>query len=924
MDEENNVDSTERQMKKIGKDIARKTKNETLHGIKKIISAFLKFSWKKLLIILCAIGIILFIVLSVSSWFVIKDKLFSDSSSIVSDITSGESEDEGDVKKLVKIDGRKLVLDTEEFNQRIEKWFENNNQKPGDFGISGDYKELKAFLAAEILTMYPDLRTRTEIENDVQDGANIKKKILEQNELQGCVKFRRMYNNGTEQYLEYMPYNEFSTIANELGITLDTGSTSSEIHITTDEQLNAIKNKYGTVKDKFSLDSEMNALFITLSTNTTKTSISGYAQDENYTDNIVNENICSIKVIKVNYQSMLTGFTMPFELNMAFLMTTESAEFCTSVADLALNSNIIFNVMDSVVTEDVTKVYSYHSHLKTHKDFTFTRENNGNKEENIRETFTKEIDNGDVKDYQTIKKSGYTTTTKVALTYVDTWISHFDYQYSNKVEGSENEENTYESTEPDDEEYKVVGNHHGITDFPTGPVNGVPEGYTYSNIKEVENTEKIEERKTDKKWTITEKRLSNTYEADGERIVKFAPTRFLSLLKVDPDNINEKTGEAEFNLYEFDKNKIQYYESVNSNSSAPLEVMYRTFFFRLIKKNNKTKDLAEKLAYIFDLYDGNAEWDENKFSDYPPGDPVPGGPGGPGYPGGDVREKLWWAIKDLFASKGIENDVAVASALGNTSAESGFKPNNLENDANAKSGYSDEKFTELVDNRSISKEEFLSKMEWSPYPNLGGIYGYGLAQWTAIGRKNNLWGYTIDSGKSIADTDAQISYLINELPGNWNVGLGFAKWTSIYADDSDPALLQEKIREATQFYCKHFEVGGWSENRYTAALSAYNDFHNKQRPSDPENPIDPNAPVSEKMKALLNLAVDICNDPDVTYLMVAGSNRGPKTFDCSGFAWYLYYKCFNFDIYMKDPGGEGACRRNMETKFSILFRVHTC
>lgn len=219
--------------------------------------------------------------------------------------------------------------------------------------------------------------------------------------------------------------------------------------------------------------------------------------------------------------------------------------------------------------------------------------------------------------------------------------------------------------------------------------------------------------------------------------------------------------------------------------------------------------------------------------------------GGGYYPGNSVREKVWWAVKDMLAKNGVVNDVAVAAAVGNTMAESGCRTNNLEDGANSKSGMSDSVFTSNVDSGVILQDAFISNQAWSPYPpEKGGIYGYGLAQWTATDRKGKLWERTKAAGLSISDENAQITYLIDEL--NINSGSCYSvwkdhydKWTKIYADDSNESVLKAKIMEATKHYCTYFEGGSFKrENqtdeeatRYLEAVSAYKDFHNKERPT---------------------------------------------------------------------------------------------
>lgn len=108
--------------------------------------------------------------------------------------------------------------------------------------------------------------------------------------------------------------------------------------------------------------------------------------------------------------------------------------------------------------------------------------------------------------------------------------------------------------------------------------------------------------------------------------------------------------------------------------------------------------------------------------------------------GKTVEEQIW-----NFSMTRVGNAYGVAALMGNLDAESGLNPKNLENlcerrlrDA-GKSYYTDESYTAAVDSGKISREEFL-------HPLPGKQYGYGLAQWTSVGRKAGLYDYVKSKG----------------------------------------------------------------------------------------------------------------------------------------------------------------------------------
>ena len=93
--------------------------------------------------------------------------------------------------------------------------------------------------------------------------------------------------------------------------------------------------------------------------------------------------------------------------------------------------------------------------------------------------------------------------------------------------------------------------------------------------------------------------------------------------------------------------------------------------------------------------------------------------------------------------------------LGNVQAESGFVPNNLEDSYNRALGMTDEQYTAAVDNGTYTNFVHDS-------------CGYGLPQWTFWSRKDGFLKYIKSLGKSIADLDGQIDYLIKELKENFS------------------------------------------------------------------------------------------------------------------------------------------------------------
>lgn len=111
-------------------------------------------------------------------------------------------------------------------------------------------------------------------------------------------------------------------------------------------------------------------------------------------------------------------------------------------------------------------------------------------------------------------------------------------------------------------------------------------------------------------------------------------------------------------------------------------------------------------------------------------------------------------IWDYLKRKGY-NDYATAGIMGNIYAESGLRPNNLQNEYEKRFGMNDEQYTMAVDNGSYKN-----------FVNDSG--GYGLAQWTYHSRKKRLLDYAKQKGTSIGDPSMQLDYLDKELNDSYS------------------------------------------------------------------------------------------------------------------------------------------------------------
>lgn len=145
----------------------------------------------------------------------------------------------------------------------------------------------------------------------------------------------------------------------------------------------------------------------------------------------------------------------------------------------------------------------------------------------------------------------------------------------------------------------------------------------------------------------------------------------------------------------------------------------------------------------------------------------------------EVNKKLGGAestIWNFLKGKGL-NDFGIAGLMGNLYAESGLRPNNLQNTFEAKLGLSDAAYTESVDNGSYTN--FIKDSA-----------GYGLAQWTFWSRKEMLLKFATTAKASIGDLAMQLDFLYKEISENYKQLLVTLKSAKTVREASDAVLLQ--------------------------------------------------------------------------------------------------------------------------------------
>lgn len=163
--------------------------------------------------------------------------------------------------------------------------------------------------------------------------------------------------------------------------------------------------------------------------------------------------------------------------------------------------------------------------------------------------------------------------------------------------------------------------------------------------------------------------------------------------------------------------------------------------------------------------------------------------------GTNNEQKIWNYLK----SAGL-NDYGAAGMMGNLYAESGLRPNNLQNAYEKKLGYTDAAYTAAVDNGSYTK--FACDAA-----------GYGLAQWTYSTRKAGLLSFAKEKCKSIGDLELQLDYLMKELKEGYTAVLNILKTASTVMEASN-AVLTKFERPADQSAAVQSKRAGYGQKFY--------------------------------------------------------------------------------------------------------------
>lgn len=582
--QESEIDKSERQVKQVGKDVTKKTGKAIGKGIKMLIRAI---GLKGIAIVAAICILFLF---SAALWYAVKNIVYESISDVAKSVTEDDS---GNITKITKINGRKYEINTQELEDRLNSWFKANKVSKQQIGLSNDLSGLGKFLEAEVVTSFPDLRKRSEIGTPVQEG-----------EIQGCVQFHRRMLDGTTVVLEYMSYEEFSLELAKVGILLDENQTQKQIYFEKDD----IEKVYKNLEDKFTLDEDDNLIILNIVTADKKVTYSDYAKEEGHVDGDADEYIYDIEVTRINYQTVIQKYTMPFEFCLALLLTSENYDFAKAVAELAKESKIIIDVQDNITTNVTTEVYSFDAEFKIKRYIKYytvtvkqkTESTMGDEFEYIKSPTTEYIPYP-IEGTKTINVEPYKTTVntlqnndiRLCVRQAKTWIADYNSEYTNVIKNPQIADVI--STEPDDATFVQVPDYHNL-------VSTLPYSLP-NNAHKVEDRGTVEERKINKKTVISTAVTSNEYNKTSSEVQE-TPEKFLSLLKIDPS-----TGVFDVENLKNNSKLIQYENIGKKEKSSPENSLLsaRDILYELLASNSKTVTLEDTMRYLINVYLGKVK-----------------------------------------------------------------------------------------------------------------------------------------------------------------------------------------------------------------------------------------------------------------------------------------------------------------------------
>ena len=571
------------------------------------------------------------------------------------------------------------------------------------------------------------------------------------NEVDGNITIKRaLTTNGEVKNLKYVKYATFCSM---------------------------VENNQTSALDYFSINPENFKLCIAVSQSKTEY----WNIDANGNESLVKTEGGGLTKEELDYRTYMENYAVPLNFLITMHLISQDVDFMNELVELATGLNktepLVLTYVDS--EQEYTTIYNYSGQAEEIVE-SIVNNNNIFDSNSDRALLTEESING-------LKSGSIYSTTEINNDNI------YNY-YSDAVEYEKQVSTTYSGklyiTKTDTWLKTTERTINRLPDdvITSGPIqNSIevqPRNYTYSITNDKESTPPpiTKVMKTIENITIYEEETSITNSKEFSVV----------------DTKSEIIVENFIDL-------IEKYPAVkNRLTTSPSNIFY------LLQQNENTQKLEKIMRYV--LYELN-DIDYGvrlEDLDFLLEDETFISSNGGIYNGGTPEETIWFTLLAQGYSK-----VSAAGVLGNIKIESGFITNNLEDDFEIGGpyslGYTDESYTEAVNNGTYSREEFIS----DHYSENCGA-GYGLLQWTYYSRKAGLYDLAKNSGRGIDDFNVQLEFLLKELSG--------IKQDSVWRTTEDP-------KEAAEVLCKGFvNPGAGASNvadRAEAAQQYYDEFKDK-------------------------------------------------------------------------------------------------
>lgn len=559
------------------KNLGKKMLSKKLNIVKKVI---------KLKVFMIVLVPVIIIVLLAAFWYAITKDSLIDISDTVKYITEDES---GNVRASISISSENRNYEIEEdLTERVEQLLKENNVDKKAIGLENDLSVLEKFYQAEVVTSFPDLRPREEIGTEVPEG-----------EIQGTVQIYRKYTDGTGELLEYMPFEEYRQEAEKFGIflqddlfdvpqdevNLQTFEQNEEQSIyTTREETEAAYNEF---RRYFTLDKDFNIMVATLNSEETTITYNDYAKQEGNTDSYVYN--FEVVVKRVNYQTAIDQYTMPFEFLLSLLLVTQNTDFCETIVDnLVQDSKIVIEAQDAMIGTVKTTTYDYRAEFEFSKYIEYEYRDGTQGEQTLEGTATKEKDMDNP--YRKEVVSTGTNTLVLCATEVNSWIADYQCEFE-ELESTDKQEQT--NTYPDDADFQQISSDYH--QFLSTLEPELPE-YSY-----VTNTiTEIYEKQTEKEEKVTTETIATNY-TKVQTKANMKEEKFLSLLRIDPD-LGEYNKEDRLS-----NTKLIKYRAGESGKTSPEDNLLdgKYVLFDLLASTEKTQSFETLMRYLLYIYTGD-------------------------------------------------------------------------------------------------------------------------------------------------------------------------------------------------------------------------------------------------------------------------------------------------------------------------------